>query len=155
MWLCMKSNVILHEITCDSVWADEVMKCNYKNFGDIISFDETFSTVEATWSRSPNVLTMTNKPSKHIKHQTVAQIRQTPHLVLARLPRVDASGARQATVWFGEFEVGFPLTRQTWIFQFWYEYVICLIENTRKEFWDLRDPFSKNTHLREITNSYF
>ena len=34
--------------------------------------------VEATWSRSPNVLTMTNKPSKHIKHQTIAQIRQHP-----------------------------------------------------------------------------
>ncbi|GKD87217.1 hypothetical protein Tco_1358371, partial [Tanacetum coccineum] len=29
---------------CGLFWADEVVKCNYKEFGDIISFDATYKT---------------------------------------------------------------------------------------------------------------
>nr|GEZ56559.1 hypothetical protein [Tanacetum cinerariifolium] len=29
---------------CGLFWADEVVKCNYKEFGDIVSFDATYKT---------------------------------------------------------------------------------------------------------------
>ena len=65
----------------------------------------------------------------------LAQNRRSQCLLLARCPRVNARVTRQESVWFrANFESRLPLTRQMWIFQYRYEYVMCLIENTRNEF---------------------
>ncbi|GJT18028.1 FAR1-related sequence 5-like protein [Tanacetum coccineum] len=34
---------------CGLFWANEVLKCNYKEFGDIVSFDATYKTNKYCW----------------------------------------------------------------------------------------------------------
>lgn len=68
--------------------------------------------------------------------------------MVAKIPRIHIwcwraaralTRGRRARLLYGSgqiLKVGFPLTRQMWIFQYRYEYVMCLIENTQNEFCD-------------------
>ncbi|GJU92935.1 FAR1-related sequence 9-like protein [Tanacetum coccineum] len=41
---------------CGLFWANEVLKCNYKEFGDIVSFDATYKTNKKAFVRAPNIV---------------------------------------------------------------------------------------------------